>query len=940
MPGSSPVTTSCLDSDSHSKSLPTMLIRKISGHSQLETPHWLQRKLAATLCASIGLAIFYICPEAIGEEPAEVIFARKVLPLFKTRCLACHGEKPEKLKGEFDLRSRAGLLSGGESEKPAVVAGKPLESPLYLAVTREYEDDWKSMPPKKNDKLSDQEVKYIRDWITGGAPWPDEKRLAELLAQKDPWATEGRITVKTSGGLSSEWTNREYDPEGLWAYQPLKRPKVPKEGANPIDAFIDARLPEGLKAAPQADPATLIRRAAYNLTGLPPSPKEVDDFRAAWKKDPGEARKALVERLLESPHYGEQMARHWLDVVRYADSAGFSNDYPRPHAWRYRDYVIRSFNADKPYDQFIREQLAGDELKPGDPDHLIATGFLRMGPWEHTAMSVAIVTRQQYLDDVVNSIGVTFLGNELRCAKCHDHKFDPIPTKDYYRIQAIFATVQFAHRRVPYQPQENRRGLSAGKTRYEKLAKEQSIRSLLSIPEKERPVRDFDRDTEKKGHNKVRHKRTQQLQHELTRYRPLAFSVYSGPDIARNSQQAIHWMPPENKRKNAKAPEVRILTGGSLETPGEPVKPGVLSFLSGSEEGSAVTDATGGRRAKLANWIASKKNPLTARVIVNRVWQWRFGRALAANPNNFGSKGARPSHPQLLDWLASEFISGGWSFKKLDRLILSSTAWQRAAAHPDPAKLGELDPKGTSYAAFPPRRLGAEELRDAMLAISGELNRELGGIPVHPEINEEVAMQPRHIMGSVGPAYQADPLPRQRNRRTIYAERTRTLANPMLEVFNKPGPDLSCERRDSSTIAPQAFTLLNSPIVRARALALAARIEKEMPGNLQAQVTRAFRLTYQRTPAAAELQRCLAHLEQATRSHEAIRPVKKEKPKYVIRQMVEEMTGLDFWWVEDLDIYAGDYVADLQPWDVKPPTRALADLCLVLFNSNEFVYIY
>jgi len=940
MPGSSPVTTSCLDSDSHSKSLPTMLIRKISSHSQLETPHWLQRKLAATLCASIGLAIFYICPEAIGEEPAEVIFARKVLPLFKTRCLACHGEKPEKLKGEFDLRSRAGLLSGGESEKPAVVAGKPLESPLYLAVTREYEDDWKSMPPKKNDKLSDQEVKYIRDWITGGAPWPDEKRLAELLAQKDPWATEGRITVKTSGGLSSEWTNREYDPEGLWAYQPLKRPKVPKEGANPIDAFIDARLPEGLKAAPQADPATLIRRAAYNLTGLPPSPKEVDDFRAAWKKDPGEARKALVERLLESPHYGEQMARHWLDVVRYADSAGFSNDYPRPHAWRYRDYVIRSFNADKPYDQFIREQLAGDELKPGDPDHLIATGFLRMGPWEHTAMSVAIVTRQQYLDDVVNSIGVTFLGNELRCAKCHDHKFDPIPTKDYYRIQAIFATVQFAHRRVPYQPQENRRGLSAGKTRYEKLAKEQSIRSLLSIPEKERPVRDFDRDTEKKGHNKVRHKRTQQLQHELTRYRPLAFSVYSGPDIARNSQQAIHWMPPENKRKNAKAPEVRILTGGSLETPGEPVKPGVLSFLSGSEEGSAVTDATGGRRAKLANWIASKKNPLTARVIVNRVWQWRFGRALAANPNNFGSKGARPSHPQLLDWLASEFISGGWSFKKLDRLILSSTAWQRAAAHPDPAKLGELDPKGTSYAAFPPRRLGAEELRDAMLAISGELNRELGGIPVHPEINEEVAMQPRHIMGSVGPAYQADPLPGQRNRRTIYAERIRTLADPLLEVFNKPGPDLSCERRDSSTIVPQAFTLLNSPIVRARALALAARIEKEKPGNLRAQVVLAFRLIYQRTPAGDELQRCLAHLEQTTRSHEAIRPVKKEKPKYVIRQMVEEMTGLDFWWVEDLDIYAGDYVADLQPWDVKPPTRALADLCLVLFNSNEFVYIY
>ena len=227
----------------------------------------------------------------------------------------------------------------------------------------------------------------------------------------------------------------------------------------------------------------------------------------------------------------------------------------------------------------------------------------------------------------------------------------------------------------------------------------------------------------------------------------------------------------------------------------------MLSFLSGSLEGSAVTNATGGRRAKLAEWIASEKNPLTARVIVNRVWQWRFSQALAANPNNFGARGARPSHPQLLDWLASEFIAGGWSFKKLDRLILSSAAWRRAAAHPFPAKLAGLDPRGTSYAAFRPRRQSAEELRDAMLAISGELNRELGGIPIHPEINEEVAMQPRHIMGSVGPAYQADPRPGQRNRRTIYAERIRTLADPLLEVFNKPGPDLSCERRGSTALS-------------------------------------------------------------------------------------------------------------------------------------------
>jgi hypothetical protein len=286
-------------------------------------------------------------------------------------------------------------------------------------------------------------------------------------------------------------------------------------------------------------------------------------------------------------------------------------------------------------------------------------------------------------------------------------------------------------------------------------------------------------------------------------------------------------------------------------------------------------------------------------------------------------------------------MENDWSFKEMDRLLLRSAAYRRASSHPDPEKLGKLDPEGTSYAVFHPRRLTAEELRDAMLAISGELNRKLGGIPVHPEINEEVAMQPRHIMGSVGPAYQADPTPKQRNRRTLYAERIRTLADPMLEVFNKPGPDLSCERRDSSTVAPQAFTLLNSPIVRARALAFAANLEKGVKGDLAGQVKRSFRRAFQRGPTKKELQRCIKYLTQATKRHQAHPPVKKEPPKYVVREMVEEMTGLAFWWVEDLDVYASDsYVPDLKPWDVEPRTRALADLCLALFNANEFSYIY
>ena len=533
-------------------------------------------------------------------------------------------------------------------------------------------------------------------------------------------------------------------------------------------------------------------------------------------------------------------------------------------------------------------------------------------------MSVKAITRQQYLDDVVNSVGVTFLANELRCAKCHDHKFDPIPTKDFYRMQAVFGSLSFQDRKLPWQKFENLSGLKADRMRYQRLQKTKAIRSITTLPEADRPVQEFDKDSERIGHGKVNNKRRQQLNYQLKRGNPLAFSVANG----------------ENDR-------IHILKGGSIESPQAEVSPGVLSLFAGSEKGAAVTTETNGRRTELAQWIANKDNPLTARVIVNRVWQWHFGQAIAGNPNNFGGTGKRPTHPELLDWLAVTFTEEGWSIKKLHRHILTSATYQRAVAHPAPETLAKLDPNGNSYASFAPRRLTAEELRDAMLAVSGELNRAIGGIPAHPEINEEVAMQPRHIMGSVGPAYQADPKPAQRNRRTLYAERIRTLSDPMLEVFNKPGPDVSCERRDTATIAPQAFTLMNSPINHARALAFAARLEREKPGDLNLQIVRAFQLTYQRQPLPAEMKTCRDHIAKSLAHHKATKPVKVEPPKYVIRQMVEEMTGLDFWWVEDLDIYSGnEYVHDLKPWDAKPHTRALAELCLVLFNSNEFVYVY
>ena len=853
-----------------------------------------------------------------SEVSSELLFAHKIQPLFKSKCLACHGEASNnKIKGDLDMRLLGGLITGGESGEPSIVVGDASKSPLYLAVTRVHENDWSAMPPKENDRLDEVQIGYIKDWINGGAVWPSDKRIAKILDSPDPWDTGKGIRVKTSGGLDPVWTNRKYEEDKLWAYQGLRDIKVPGE-LHPIDYLIEKSLPRGLPISPQADPGTLIRRVTFGLTGLPPTPIEMKKFKVSWEKDSVKAWSELINRLLDSPHYGEQMARHWLDVVRYADSAGFSNDYPRPHAWRYRDYVVRSFNNDKPYDRFVKEQIAGDEIDENSPENLIATGFLRMGPWEHTAMSVKAVTRQQYLDDVVNSVGVTFLANELKCAKCHDHKFDPIPTKDYYRMQAIFAPVSFIERQLPWQKYENKKGIRKDQERYQKLIKSDGIKSIKTLPEEDQPIIDFDLESERAGHSKVKNKRRQQLNYQLKRAEPVVFSV-----------------------SNGKPDQIHILKGGSIESPESEVEPGFLSLFNGSEKSSSVTKNANGRRKELADWIASKDNPLTARVIVNRVWQWHFGQALAGNPNNFGGTGKPPTHPKLLDWLAQRFIKEGWSFKEIHRIILSSAAYQRSTVPLDPQALAKLDSLGTSYSVFKPRRLTAEELRDSMLLVSGELNPTIGGIPSHPEINEEVAMQPRHIMGSVGPAYQADPLPSERNRRTLYAERIRTLADPMLEVFNKPGPDISCEQRENATIAPQAFTMLNSPIIRSRALAFAARLEKERPNNLTEQIKLAFQLAYQRLPNSNELKLCLENLEVFKKQHQTNIQEKVEVPKYVVRQMVEEMTGLSFWWVEDLDVYAGgNYVPDLKPWDVGHGTLAMGDLCLVLFNSNEFVYVY
>jgi hypothetical protein len=665
----------------------------------------------------------------------------------------------------------------------------------------------------------------------------------------------------------------------------------------------------------------------------------------AFAKESGpEAAERLIARLLASPAYGEQQARHWLDVVRYADTGGFSNDFERPNAWRYRDYVIRSFNSDKPFDRFAMEQLAGDEIDANDPEMLVAVGYLRMGPWEHTEMTVAAVTRQQWLNDVTQSVGVTFLAQQMRCASCHDHKFDPVPTRDFYRLQAVFASTQFQERPAPFLDCESlnnaadanraiERRLSTSRTAWQALQKKNrdAIAAAGTVDDSNKGELGLSK--EEISLRKIYKKRIEYFERELERYEPLAFSVYCGPS---NGYSSVQRDKPKAATRAALAvvPTVHILLGGALEAQGDAVTPGVLSAVSQSVQ---VPDATDGRRLALAKWIVSHDNPLTARVIVNRIWQQHFGHGLVATPNNFGKMGSRPSHPELLDFLATWFIDNGWSIKKLHRLIVTSATYRQAGEHPQMDTLAQIDAKNELLAYFPPRRLAAEEIRDAMLAVSGELSNQMGGPGTFPELNWEVAFQPRHIMGSVAPAYQPSATPAERNRRTIYAFRYRTLADPMLEVLNRPGSEISCERRDETTVTPQVFALFNSEFAQHRAIAAAVSLRKAHP-TLDEQINAAFQRVYGRRATMDELRQSSAHVAQMLEHHRTDAPTPTTLPTRIARHMVEEMTGEDVRWDEELDEMK-HYQRDAGPADVDPETRALAELCLVLMNSNEFLYL-
>ncbi|MEM9018392.1 MAG: DUF1553 domain-containing protein, partial [Verrucomicrobiota bacterium] len=567
-----------------------------------------------------------------------------------------------------------------------------------------------------------------------------------------------------------------------------------------------------------------------------------------------------------------------------------------------------------------------------------------------------------------NSVGQTFLATTMRCVKCHDHKFDPIPTRDYYRMYATFAGTQMAERPVPFLAEENRDGMeessalarelldfATGKRDALHKKREDAARAWFAennleykneadrkdLPDEKKPPRHVGLNTEEQGKVKVREQDAWIWARRMERYEPFAQTVYNGPDPKHLNARKLRM--PSNPNLDER-PENFILSGGALEARGDSVTPGVLSALGIGIEGApeddpwAISEDLEGRRLAFANWVADPDNPLTARAFVNRVWQYHFGQAIAGNPNNFGVSGKVPTHPELLDWLAADFVENGWTTKRLHRLILTSQAYKQASHHPKREYLAAKDPDNSLLAYFPTRRLTAEELRDTLLTVTGELSTEAGGLPIMPEINLEVALQPRMIQFSLAPAYLPDPTPERRNRRTIYAYRVRGMADPFLELFNQPNANDACELRDSAAVSPQAFTLMNSELMSDRSIAFAAALQS-FASDPASQVEEAFRRALGRSPDDVERQRLVAYFEEMKSYHADITPERPEYPTEITRSLVEEFSGDTFEYQEILPNFE-NYTADLKPADVDAETRALADVCLVLMNANEFVYVY
>ncbi len=708
---------------------------------------------------------------------------------------------------------------------------------------------------------------------------------------------------------------------GEWPFCPPQRPAVPQVEnqawvISPIDAFVAARLEaKGLSPSSPADRLTLLRRVSFDLTGLPPSTEE----QAAFLSDTAEgAYERVVDRLLASPRYGERWAQHWLDVVRYAETDGFKADEFRPAAHKYRDYVIRSFNADLPYDRFIRQQLAGDELEPENPEAIVATGLNRLYPDESNAADV-MQRRQEIHDNLTDTTALAFLGLTVGCAQCHDHKFDPITQRDYFRLQAFFATL-LPRDDLPVATREEIEAHAARRTEWELataqirgeldalLAKRRS-NTMQNALEKFRP--EFRSAVETPASERTCLQ--QQIAFQAMRYVSPKMAGVTGESLKGDEKQRFEELSAELAKfdhlkpvelpvamavsdASPDAPPTHVLALGDYRKPQGEVTPGFPAFLGASEPAIAIPPAgehTSGRRAALANWLCRPDHPLTARVIVNRVWQHHFGVGIVATPNDFGAMGEPPTHPELLDWLAVEFVESGWSLKTLHKLIVTSATYQQSSRvdvdNPAQARALAVDRENRLLWHARRQRLEGEIARDAMLQVAGDLSETMFGPSARPKLPTGVGSKA---------VWKPDDALEQQNRRSIYIFAKRNLRFPLLEIFDQPDLQISCPQRSMTTTAPQALALLNGEFPLEQASRWADQLMTVHGDDTGAIVGAAWRSAFGREPSGNESDASCAYIRNQL-------------------QVLAE-TGTE---------------------SREAQRAAVADFCHALFNANEFLYI-
>lgn len=799
--------------------------------------------------AVIILALITVIALA-ARQTTDDLFAKKIQPIFEANCVMCHGAKVQ--RSGLDLRTEQAVLKGG-SRGAIIVPGKANESLLIKLITHKEEP---AMP--MGGKLSDAEIATVAEWINAMKP------MAAVAA------TDGAPVRKPGYSITAK-------DRAWWSFVKPVRPVAPvvknqKWVRNEIDAFVLNKLEaNGLAPSPAADPRTLLRRVYFDLIGLPPTPEEMD----AFLKNPSKlAYEKVIDKLLASEHYGERWGRHWLDLARYADSGGYEFDYDRPHAWRYRDWVIKAFNEDKPFNKFIVEQLAGDSLNPNSVEALVPTGFCRSGPTVDNVVNEE--SRSDEMDDMVSATSTVFMGLTVGCARCHDHKYDPIPTKDYYRMVAVFNSSKntekplaseeeiAAHKAANKVIDEEVKPYKAKLSAYEKPIREQLMNEKIdfhvALAEKtsgfgELTKEQFRTETEKRLRKDV-NIQSEDIEEKLNPAQILERKAMIKDIDNVNKKRPAPYASAMGLTDKKDPDKTFLYLRGNWRTKGEEVHPGVPTVLS---DGKDLQPAS--PRQQLAEMIASPENPLTARVAVNRIWKYHFGSGLVKTMSDFGATGDHPSHPELLDWLATEFINRGWSWKQMHKLILTSNTYKQSSQGNEAALT--KDSENRLLWRMNPHRLEAEIIRDSILSVSNKLNPKMFGPGIYPRIDPDI------INTGSRPRWPLDAKDdNDTNRRSIYIFVKRSVPLPLIEVFDCPVTVVSAPNRSTSTVSPQALALMNNEFVLEQSKFLAERVAAEAGADSAKQINRTFQISLNRKPSPKELEWAMNFIKSQTEGYQ------------------------------------------------------------------------